>query len=82
MGFWYVPPSLRGQEHCADFWQRLSKVAPQIKERMMRAGSAMIGYQPCGEWVNFFRMIVINPVLTDKDMDFVVDEIVRLGHDL
>ena len=42
----------------------------------------MVGYQPLKDHVNFFRMIVISSVVTHEDMDFVLDEIERLGKDL
>ncbi|NXE58104.1 CSAD decarboxylase, partial [Casuarius casuarius] len=80
--FWFVPPSLRGKEGSADYWSRLHKVAPAIKERMMRTGSMMVGYQPHGARVNFFRQIVTNPAVTRADLDFFLDEIERLGRDL
>ena len=50
----------------------------------MTAGTMMIGYQPLSDygWVNFFRIIISNPELTTADMDFVMDEIDRLGKDL
>ncbi|KAG8585261.1 hypothetical protein GDO81_004949 [Engystomops pustulosus] len=80
--FWYVPPSLRNQETSPDFWTRLGKVAPVIKERMMKKGSMMVGYQHHGNRVNFFRQIVVNPQVTAEDLDFFLDEIERLGEDL
>lgn len=80
--FWFVPPSLRGREGSPDYWSRLGKVAPAIKERMMRKGSMMVGYQPHGAKVNFFRQIVTNPAVTKDDLDFFLDEIERLGWDL
>ena len=55
------------------------KVAPEIKARMMEAGTTMVGYQPLGNYVNFFRMIVSNPASTKTDIDFMLDEIERLG---
>ncbi|KAF1522075.1 Cysteine sulfinic acid decarboxylase, partial [Eudyptes sclateri] len=58
------------------------QVAPAIKERMMRKGSMMVGYQPHGAKVNFFRQIVTNPAVTRDDLDFFLDEIERLGRDL
>lgn len=58
------------------------QVAPIIKERMMKKGSMMIGYQPHLGRVNFFRQIVISPQLSREDMDFVLDEIEKLGKDL
>uniref|UniRef100_A0A8C1X1Y8 Cysteine sulfinic acid decarboxylase n=1 Tax=Cyprinus carpio TaxID=7962 RepID=A0A8C1X1Y8_CYPCA len=58
------------------------KVAPVIKERMMKRGTMMVGYQPMDGHVNFFRMVVVSPQLTTKDMDFFLDEIEKLGKDL
>ncbi|XP_061224695.1 cysteine sulfinic acid decarboxylase isoform X2 [Neopsephotus bourkii] len=80
--FWFVPPRLRGRESCPDYWSSLGKVAPAIKERMMRKGSMMVGYQPHGTRVNFFRQIVTSPAVTRADLDFFLDEIERLGWDL
>ena len=42
----------------------------------------MVGYQPLKDRVNFFRMIIISAAVTHEDMDFVLDEIERLGKDL
>uniref|UniRef100_A0A673XYW4 Cysteine sulfinic acid decarboxylase n=1 Tax=Salmo trutta TaxID=8032 RepID=A0A673XYW4_SALTR len=80
--FWFIPPSLRGKENSPDYNDRLSKVAPVIKERMMKQGTMMLGYQPQGGRVNFFRMIVISPQLSHQDMSFCLNEIERLGNDL
>ncbi|KAL3974495.1 serpin E3 [Sarotherodon galilaeus] len=80
--FWFVPPSLRGKEGTEDYQEKLAKVAPVIKERMMKQGTMMVGYQPLGNKVNFFRVTVFSPLLSQKDMDFFLDEIERLGKDL
>uniref|UniRef100_A0A8P4KNN3 Cysteine sulfinic acid decarboxylase n=1 Tax=Dicentrarchus labrax TaxID=13489 RepID=A0A8P4KNN3_DICLA len=80
--FWFIPPSMRGKEGNADYQDRLAKVAPVIKERMMKQGTMMVGYQPLGNKVNFFRVIVFSPLVSQKDMDFFLDEIERLGNDL
>ncbi|CAN9514030.1 unnamed protein product [Ophioblennius macclurei] len=80
--FWYIPPSLRRLEDGPELWSKLHTVAPVIKERMMKVGSMMVGYQPHGERANFFRMIVISPQASRADMDFVLDEIHNLGKDL
>ncbi|XP_072317098.1 acidic amino acid decarboxylase GADL1-like isoform X1 [Eucyclogobius newberryi] len=80
--FWYVPPRLRNVPDSADFWNKLHKVAPVIKERMVKRGSLMVGYQTHKDKANFFRMITISPQVTTEDMDFVLDEIHRLGQDL
>ncbi|GAA6217521.1 acidic amino acid decarboxylase GADL1 isoform X1 [Lates japonicus] len=80
--FWYIPPSLRNLSDGPEFWKKLHTVAPVIKERMMKKGSMMVGYQPHGDKANFFRMIIISPQVSRQDMDFVLDEIHNLGKDL
>uniref|UniRef100_G3P4R7 Cysteine sulfinic acid decarboxylase n=1 Tax=Gasterosteus aculeatus aculeatus TaxID=481459 RepID=G3P4R7_GASAC len=66
--------TLRGTQSAEDH----HCVAPVIKERMMKQGTMMVGYQPLGNKGNFFRLVVFSPVLSQKDMDFVIDEIERL----
>ncbi|XP_028928791.1 cysteine sulfinic acid decarboxylase [Ornithorhynchus anatinus] len=80
--FWFVPPSLRGQQESPDYVERLAKVAPTLKERMVKSGSMMIGYQPRGRLANFFRLVLGNPAVTPADVDFVLSELDRLGRDL
>ncbi|MBN3305505.1 GADL1 decarboxylase, partial [Amia calva] len=80
--FWYIPPSLRNMPEGPDFWKRLREVAPVIKERMMKKGSMMVGYQPHRRFVNFFRHIIISPQVSREDIDFVLQEIEALGRDL
>lgn len=58
------------------------QVAPVLKERMVKKGTMMIGYQPHGTRGNFFRMVVANPTLTKADIDFLLGELERLGQDL
>ncbi|CAG2244947.1 CSAD [Mytilus edulis] len=84
ISFWYIPPRLRGQNETAEWWKEVGKVAPAIKARMMLKGSIMISYQPLSSkgLVNFFRVIVGNPVCERSDMDFIVDEIIRLAEDV
>lgn len=60
----------------------LLQVAPVIKERMMKKGSMMLGYQPHLGKVNFFRQVVISPQVRREDMDFLLDETDLLGRDL
>lgn len=80
--FWYIPSSLRGIPPGAERERRLHEVAPKIKAKMMEEGSVMIGYQPTSEKVNFFRCVFSNPATRKEDVDFLLDEIVRLGCDL
>lgn len=58
------------------------KVAPKIKALMMESGTTMVGYQPQGDKANFFRMVISNPAATQSDIDFLIEEIERLGQDL
>lgn len=61
---------------------RLGKVAPVIKARMVAKGSMMIGFQPLAGLPNSIRMTLAAPHATQEDMDFVLDEVERLGHDI
>uniref|UniRef100_A0A182QH49 Glutamate decarboxylase n=1 Tax=Anopheles farauti TaxID=69004 RepID=A0A182QH49_9DIPT len=81
--FWYVPPGLRSvPRDSAEFRERLHKVAPKVKERMMKDGSMMITYQPIHDKPNFFRLVLQNSSLDKADMNYIIDEIERLGKDL
>ncbi|XP_058874745.1 glutamate decarboxylase 1-like isoform X4 [Acipenser ruthenus] len=80
--FWYIPPSLRELPNGQERSKRLHEVAPRIKAKMMEEGTTMIGYQPQGENVNFFRCVFSNPATSKADVDFLIEEIVRLGNDL
>ncbi|KAM7401438.1 hypothetical protein PAMA_005577 [Pampus argenteus] len=80
--FWYIPPSLRSLSPGADRDTKLHQVAPLIKGRMMKKGSVLIGYQPLAAKVNFFRCVFSNPATQQEDIDFLLEEIARLGNDL
>lgn len=80
--FWYVPPSLMDVERDEQFQQKLHKIAPKIKERMMKEGTMMVTYQPLRSQPNFFRLVMQNSTLTKDDMLHFIDEFERLGCDL
>ncbi|XP_045766218.1 cysteine sulfinic acid decarboxylase [Maniola jurtina] len=80
--FWYIPKCLRGCENEPDYNERLHKVAPKIKERMIKEGSMMVTYQPQGNLVNFFRIVFQNSALDRKDMIYFANEFERLGSDI
>lgn len=89
MCFWYVPPCLddipvpRLSDGKIEGSERLTKVATIIKARMVAKGSMMMAYQPLpGGVPNCLRMVIINPRSTKEDMDFVLDEIEKLGQDI
>jgi glutamate decarboxylase len=79
--FWYVPTSLRGLRHGQERDEKLAKVAPRMKAMMMEKGSTMIGYQPLGNRPNFFRLVVSNPGTSRADLDFLLDELERIGEE-
>ncbi|XP_015524065.1 cysteine sulfinic acid decarboxylase [Neodiprion pinetum] len=79
--FWYVPPSkrhLKGEE----LTLALQKIAPLIKEKMVRKGSMLITYQPLREHPNFFRLVLQNSGVTESDVMFFIEEIERLSYKL
>jgi len=83
--FWYIPKSLRGEEETADWWAKVAKVGPKVKEAMMRQGTMMVGYQPMPHkgLVNFFRLVfTASPPPGKPEVDYILNEIERLGIDL
>jgi len=82
--FWYIPPRLRGQAETKEWWDQVGKVAPKVKERLVKSGSMMINCQPMTSkgFVNFFRPIVHNPNNDFSHMDKIIAEIQRCGEDL
>lgn len=83
--FWYIPKSLRGLEETREWWEKIYKVAPIVKERMIKTGTLMVGYSPLPhkEKGNFFRMILTcHPPAKSTDIDFVLHEIDQLGSNI
>lgn len=79
--FWYTPRSikhLKGEE----LKEALHKVAPKVKEQMVRKGSMLITYQPLRGMANFFRLVLQNSGVTHEDMNFFAEEIERLSEQL
>lgn len=48
----------------------------------MEAGTLMVGYQPDDRRPNFFRSIISSAAVVKEDVDFMLNEIDRLGQDL
>lgn len=84
--FWYIPPSMNisinGKLNSVQDMERLNKVCPAIKGKMMKESKIMVNYQPLSSkgLPNFFRLVLtcIPPSTTD-DIDFFVDQIEQLG---
>lgn len=62
------------------------QLCPTIKARMMEHGTLMVCYQPLRTTSthrpNFFRNIINNVAVNRDDINFMLDEIERLGADL
>ena len=54
----------------------------ELKSRMMYADNLMISYQPLDDKPNFFRSIISNQACNEEDIDFMMEELDRLGIDL
>lgn len=66
VGFWYIPPRLRPfnkDTASIEQFEEIAKIVPKLKDRMQRAGDAMIGFQPVSalNLLNFFRLVLPNP---------------------
>ncbi|XP_065132476.1 glutamate decarboxylase 1 isoform X1 [Paramisgurnus dabryanus] len=80
--FWYLPKRVQRMPLGPERDKELHMVAPKIKAKMMEEGLIMIGYQPLGDKVNFFRCVFSNPATRREDVDFLLEEIPRLGSEL
>ncbi|XP_058794076.1 glutamate decarboxylase isoform X3 [Phymastichus coffea] len=80
--FWYLPTRLRNKPHTPEKENALGQICPILKGRMMEAGTLMVGYQPDDRRPNFFRNIISSAAVTEADIDFLLAEMDRLGHDL
>ena len=76
---------MRGQVEDKEWYEKLYKIAPTIKEKMVMKGSLMIGYTPLTQkgLGNFFRMVVnCQPPPTKSSMDYVIEQIEHYASDL
>lgn len=80
--FWYVPKRLREAEFDDTKKEALGLICPKIKSRMMKAGRMMISHTRDGKQPEFFRAIISQEGTKEQDIDFMLDEIDRLGDDL
>ncbi|KAK0086824.1 hypothetical protein PV325_002465 [Microctonus aethiopoides] len=80
--FWYLPTRVRNMPHTSEREKILGEICPILKGRMMQSGTLMVGYQPDDRRPNFFRNIISSAAVTEADIDFLLAEMDRLGHDL
>ncbi|XP_063995944.1 cysteine sulfinic acid decarboxylase [Diachasmimorpha longicaudata] len=79
--FWYIPKSKRGLKG-EELDRELHRIAPIIKERMVKKGSMLVTYQPLHGLPNFFRLVLQSSGLTEGDMRYFVEEFETLAEDL
>ncbi|KAL1461854.1 hypothetical protein WDU94_013721 [Cyamophila willieti] len=80
--FWFIPASMRDKPEDDTWWSTLAKVAPRIKEKLVLAGTLMIGYQPLQHrnLHNFFRLVTTcHPPSSKDDMDHAIRQIELCG---
>lgn len=79
--FSYTPPAFRGKTYT--FAQKCG-VHNTIFERMVADGTMLIQQNPLEEFnlPNFFRLTLKNEKSTIADMDYILENIDRLGQDL
>ena len=53
-----------------------------IKDRMQRAGTTLLGYQPMDGMPNFFRLLILNPEVTRADIEDTLAWIDRHGQEV
>lgn len=81
VGFWWVPPKMRPlpPEPGPAAMKRLGTYPRPIKDRLQREGSLMLGYQALGALPSFFRLLVMSPDVTWKDLEASLELIDRHG---
>lgn len=83
--FTYIPPAFRAEGVDYTFEQKGS-VHKIIFDRMNKEGTLLIQQQPLNDGVNvlpsFFRLTLKSEKTSFEDMDYILEEIDRLGQDL
>ncbi|KAG5860976.1 hypothetical protein JTB14_026960 [Gonioctena quinquepunctata] len=81
VSFWYIPKRLRKEPHGPEREKKLGDMCPRLKAKMMEVGTLMTGYQPDDRRPNFYRNIISSAAVTEADIDFLLNEMDRLGQD-
>jgi len=87
--FFYLPRCARGLAKTPERDVLCGQLVPPLRRRIQVAGSLLVNYNPLNESKpnfpgvpNHWRIVFANPEQTQKDLDFVLDEMDRLGADL
>lgn len=80
--FWYIPKRLRDQPHSKEKEDQMAEVTMPIKNKLMTGGSVMIAFMKDDQRPNYFRVAISSNAVTEKDLDFLLCEIDRVGQDM
>ncbi|XP_061727560.1 glutamate decarboxylase 2 [Cydia pomonella] len=81
--FWYIPKRYRKDKENEEWWERMHKITPKIKESLTRNSLLMISYSPLREHKNFFRLAVtFHPVLEEAQVLKMLADIEQAGEDI
>ena len=76
---------MRDQNETLIWWEKISYITMEIKNRLVFEGTLMISYMPVPHknFGNFFRMVVnCQPPPTKSSMDYVINQIQKVASDL
>jgi len=79
--FIWVPPPLRPFDGSEAARARIHDVTAQLKGALQRSGVAMLSHMPVAG-LNAFRLLVMNPDVTEADIETTLGTIDGLGRDL
>ena len=79
----FIPPSARNLPEGPEKDKLMDMATIEIRKRMQQEGKLLTNYSDlAGLNAHFFRHITCNPGANHADMDFVLQEIARLGDNL
>ncbi|XP_077293984.1 acidic amino acid decarboxylase GADL1 isoform X2 [Arctopsyche grandis] len=83
--FYYIPSNMRNQERTEEWWNKISEVAPKVKEQLILNGIAVIAYNPITHrnLKNLFRLVLTcHPPPKTADMDYIIGQIEKYAENL
>src|SRR5690349_19083707 len=77
--FWFIPESIRNVNNQEEKHLKLHALTAEIKSRMQARGNTLVAYQPLLGKPNFFKVVTISSFISKSDLDFVLEEIEKIG---
>ncbi|XP_050355162.1 glutamate decarboxylase 1 isoform X1 [Nymphalis io] len=67
--FWYIPTFMRNGDEDDEWWDKMHKITPKIKELLTINSRLMVAYSPLRHHKNFFRLaFTFHPILEEKQV--------------